>query len=170
MVFSIEFDIETVSTLAVADDAVDWMQIPPQGHIVDEWILPKFYFTGSHMPDYLMNDVGWHICSLKLVDAIASVCTELDFVRFLPVHVYTSDRIIEYYVIHIEKATNAIDIYATVYIDDAIVKPAFKSYALEGVNIFSYYNSEKIYITEQLHSRILYTDCSGISFNPCECS
>lgn len=125
-----------------------------------------FYLTieeGAYQ-DYLSNDLGWPLMSLKLKTCIEKFAAKAPKHKWVKANVLLNDLSVEYfYLVFLEKP-NVLDRTKTKIVNDDYMHGVFSYTKIEGYDFFSHESAfnNNIIISNRLKSEIEETNISGV--------
>lgn len=134
----------------------------------------KFFFDRGHPEDYLGNALGWLVFSHRIQQALLQA--NISEVEFLPIMVFnrvTGESVLDYAVVNILVALDALDRQRAKYIDHGpsaglvVIKPVLKKTSVEGHNIFRLKEQiVTVIISEKIKNILEAINATGFKYIP----
>ena len=154
--------------VAYAPEDTDLFLIPISGEKVITWSSINLALRDGDFADYLANDLGARLCSLKLKNIIEKNLSQIDEVQWLESTVVNSSGLEKkYYILHFPVDYEVIDRNKSIIVNEEfIVKGVLDYSAVQGHHIFTYPNEagRRLFVNKDLKKVIEDNKCTGISF------
>jgi hypothetical protein len=133
-----------------------------------QWSKLVFDLEDGDYADYLANDLGWRLCSSKLISIFDQFRGKRDGFIFLPVEVKKRGNIANYYVLHFPKPSDVLDADASKFAGDLVIKPVLDREKVSEHCVFAYGNEVEVtrfVVSDRIKKIIQSQDCTGIEFS-----
>ncbi len=148
----------------------DLFILPATGKMVKDWSASMLEIREGIFSDYLANDMGLRLCSARLKQAIAHNLRPKDVVQWLAVDVCVpeSKKVEEYFALHFPISFDVVDPIRSTMVGAFVVKPVFKSEVIRELSVFGLPNvrGRSMYVSEELKSKIVSLQVTGVAFEP----
>ena len=166
--FYLHWRDEEGASVAEGDDDPELDMILDEPATVDEWSGLELRLPSGGLTDYLANDVGVRLCSLRLRDLIESHRSATDEVQWLQAQVLdSSGQGHPYFVLHFVSHPDVLDRERTITArDDFVVKAVLDRNRVAGHNVFAFPGAEiRVIVSGVLRHAILAAGCTGVDFS-----
>jgi hypothetical protein len=150
---------------APKDMEFDFLDTPKTVH---SWKPITLFLKEGEFSDYLANDLGWRLCSEKLMHVIERCRGESDAIVWLPLYVedaYGNKK--PYFVLHLPDKLDILDKEKTIFVTgEVIVKGVLDSSKVEGRCVFSFPGDMlRLIVAQEVKEIIEQAGCTGIEFS-----
>lgn len=123
--------------------------------------------------DYLPNNTGVPLMSLKLKAIIDNNVTEKEFIDWITCRVFGNNLSKEYYILRFNKPLDVLDLEKTKFIEgtDIVINPCFSNSKVMGLNVFTIPTSDNlfkinlmIFVNHKIKEEIEKQKLTGIEF------
>jgi hypothetical protein len=154
--------------VAYAPEDTDLHLVPISGEKVITWSSINLDLRDGDFADYLANDLGARLCSLKLKNIIEENLSQIDEVQWLESTVINSSGLEKkYYILHFPVNYEVIDRDKSIIVNEKFIVKGILNYsAVQSRHVFTYPNEagRRFFINKELKKNIEDNNCTGISF------
>jgi uncharacterized protein DUF1629 len=119
--------------------------------------------------DYLPNNLGFPICSLKLKRIVDAEKADVDVIQWLPTRVIADGSDLPYFVLHVVDATDVFDEARSIRISSgALVKPCLNGRKIGRKRMLRGEGILTLFVSEHIRQAVLAEECTGMEFQPVE--
>jgi hypothetical protein len=135
---------------------------------IREWKTVDFDLVEGELVDYQLNNIGWPLCSRKLRSGIEEVLAGCEAIQWLPTNIISENGdSAEYFVLHVYRRDNVLDMRKSIFSDDHLVKPVLNASEVKhlNANVFATpFDSVRIYVRELVKAYLIQLGISGVKF------
>ena len=164
--YSLTYPEEYDYGIGYAPDGVEFDLLPEEGDVVS-WSPITFMLKDGGFADLQANDLGWLMCSRKLMSICDGHGSAEDQLQWLPVVVAAeSGEQRGYFVLHFIRRPDVVDMERSLLAPGRfVVKPVLSRRAIGPHQLFSFPGGESIvYVSAKLKGEIEETSCTGVDF------
>lgn len=153
---------------ASAPPDVEWHRVPRRG-VVSSWEPLTLTLSGGELRDYLLNDVGWRLCSPALRDAVEAARHESDAIQWLPVFVDDGRMKHPYFVLHFPVTFDLLSREQSVFDKSGgLIKAVYDEDAIGEHRVFPQPDAVVLsfVVAEPVHFQLRRAALTGLTFEP----
>ena len=135
------------------------------------WNKLSLEFKQGDFVDYMSNELGGRLCSLRLKEIIKSKKTSHDVIEWLPVEIIKGKEARDYYFLCFPENVDVLDSNRSSRVDSLIIKPFFDKEKIKNHAIFGLpdEDSHRTYVSNDMREAIEDAGITGISFTGHSC-
>lgn len=152
--------------VAYAPPGTDIHVIPEPGQKIVDWQPLHFTLREGGFADYLADNIGARLCSVRLRRIVDKNLAADDRVQWLEATVAHGKEIRPYWILHFPEYIPVLDREKSIMVGSKIVvKPVLSAARLHGHNICSLCYGTRCFVSSRLKRMVEAAQCTGVGFS-----